>query len=514
MPDTFWTTSAQNPAQHVLDVNTPGDNLTNPLTILRGADGVSADSPQLTADAEALFPTWDADGNIISSRPDNYSATVTGSEFNQWHSAHQLAWMAEFGTVSSVTDDTTSQAFTYATFGTAANDNENLHFVLSNDRRSVITLNYLQRQDIAMLSLEDQRAVIGHPAFATTFSTLYNLIPQGTQTIAAARAEATAIVNEAITAIQASDSYQAGFETTFENDATVRTTYWHYLFTEQLQALSGEIDNMAIFDTDNIALRVEAIVQRFARLERVSDITAETTTTTLPGAVNALDGGETIGSAFDTLVEIESRLYDLSVARQEIISSGTYEGVTLDAPGLTFVLQTLTNYQKEAEAEARTEDLNQRNALMEDYEVMQELINATLSQYSAAEAGNTSTETLGIGGYATVNQLSADEQRAVAMFDSYFSGLNGNTYHPYETEKGIERPTESIASVAGTLTEYSKEVWDALGLNLSEATGTLSRDNQQVMDEINSINSEKNRHYDLASSTLNKMTGMLRSIIN
>ena len=512
MPDVFWNTTGQTPAQPVLENNTPGDALTNPLTIIRGADGVSADSPQLTADAEALFPTWDADGNIISSRPTTYSGTATSAEFLQWHSAHQLAWMAEFGTDGTAVDDTTSTAFKYATFGTNANDNENLHLVLSNDSKSIITLNYLQRQDIAMLPLDDQRAVVAHPAFTTTFSTLYNLTPQGTQTIADARADAVAIVDEAIAAIRASDSYQAGFEATFESDASVRTTYWHYMFSEQLQALSSELDNMAIFDIDNITLRVSDTAERFARVERVSDITAETTTNVLPGAVNALDGGTTIGSAFDTIVEIESRLYDYSVARQEIISSGTYEGVTLDAPGLTFVLQTLTNYQKEAEAEARTEDLNQRNALMEDYEAMQTLLNSTLSLFSAEDSSV--QEELTIGGYATSSQLSADEQRVVAMFDSYYSALNSNTYHPYEVEKGLDRPTEAMVETNGALNAYTKEIWDALGLNLSEATGTLSRDNQQVMDEINGLNSEKNRHYDLASSTLSKMTGMLRSIIN
>ena len=48
----------------------------------------------------------------------------------------------------------------------------------------------------------------------------------------------------------------------------------------------------------------------------------------------------------------------------------------------------------------------------------------------------------------------------------------------------------------------------------SEANRQLGQDNQLIMNEITQLNREKNRHYDLATNTINKMTGMLRSIIN
>ena len=512
MTDTFWTTSQQTPPQRVIGLDSPGDALTDPVGLIRGADG-GTDSPTLTADAEALFPTWDADGTIITSRPASYSAASTGDEFSHWHSAHQLAWMAEHGTVTTANDGDGDITFTHATFGTNADAGLNLHVILSADRKEVITLNYLEPGDIAKLPLADQRALTLHPAWDDLVTARHLLTPSGGQTVAEARAEATDLVDEIIAAIQSSDSYVSGVESLFESDPSTRATYWHYIFTEQLQIMKGELDAMAVFDLDVIEQRVAAFTKRFERIERIDAMSAEADITgeSLPRAVNAVDGGASIADALDLLIELELRIYDLTVAAAEVVSSGTYEGQVLDTPGMIFVLQTLTNYRKESEAEAMSEDLDQRNALLADYEKMQTLVTATLTKYSSSGDAD---EKKTIADAGILNVLDDEEQRTVAMFDSYWSALNNNTYHAYETEKDLSRPVEAMVDSSGNLLSYKKETWDALGLNLSEATGTLSRDNQEIMDEVNTLNSEKNRHYDLASSTLNKMTSILRSIVN
>ena len=512
MVDTFWTTSSQTPPERVIGLDSPGDGYTDPVGLIRGADGGTG-SATLSADAEALFPTWDADGTIISSRPTTYSASATGDEFSHWHSAHQLAWMAEYGTATTGNDGDGDVTFTYATFGTDSDAGLNLHVMLSADRSEVIILNYLEPGDIAKLSLEDQRALTLHPAWDDVVTARHLLTPSGGQTVAVARAKASALIDDVIDAIQSSDGYVSGMEATFESDSSTRATYWHYIFTEQLQIMQGELDAMAVFDLDVIEQRVADFSTRFSRVERIAAMTAEAQVTgeSLPRAVNAVDGGASIADALDLLIELELQIYDLAVAAAEVISSGTYEGQVLDTPGMIFVLQTLTNYRKEAEAEAMSEDLDQRNALLADYEKMQTLVTATLTKYSSS--GDTDEKkTIADAGILSV--LEDEEQRTVAMFDSYWSALNGNTYHAYETEKDLDRPVEAMVDAAGSLLSYEKETWDALGLNLSEATGTLSRDNQEVMDEVNTLNSEKNRHYDLASSTLNKMTSILRSIVN
>ncbi len=60
--------------------------------------------------------------------------------------------------------------------------------------------------------------------------------------------------------------------------------------------------------------------------------------------------------------------------------------------------------------------------------------------------------------------------------------------------------------------KHEKTIWDALAVQLGESTKIIGQSSQIQMDAINKLSQEKNRHYELGSNVLNKMTEILRSI--
>ncbi len=194
----------------------------------------------------------------------------------------------------------------------------------------------------------------------------------------------------------------------------------------------------------------------------------------------------------------------------------------LDGPGILATLQYLENTRNEAEAEGKSEELKQVDRLLQDYSAMQKLLNDTLKIFQPVAKADPDDdpppeETLTLLNVTSVSELITDDHPAgnyiAAMFDTAVSTAS-NSGHPEEQDPngfGYSRPTESIAT-GSTLNSYAKRVWDSLAINIGEATKLLGQENQVRMDEINQISKAKNRNYDLASNTINKLTELLRAI--
>ncbi len=578
--DTYWTTQGQTTPDRVLNNATPASAYTTsttdmPYHLLPGSSGVDIDTPPIYTDAAALFPVFDgtpavatasphgslntpAGSTVPNSRPSTFNdPVVQPGDFAGWHTAHQIAYLETRGTPTTLDDGDGNVAYRYAKVGASSNERNNIHALLSQDGSRVIIINALTRPDIAKLPLGDQRALALVPVFSELIAEPYSLEPTQAQlnpvpptvakTTAVIRAEMKEIIQDRIDDIKALITYgdqEAAFNAALP-DSTERKQFFHYFFTQQLEALRDNLDGMAIFDRDSITQQVGDVLERFERLNRYASISDAPTPGAQPLlALNATDYNGSIATALSLLLRVESKIHE-AVLLEEAITDGpnarvplnTTEpasaarlaGRKLDPPMMTFLLQSLASYRSELDVEARSEELNQQTRLLQDYTAMQKWVNITLASYDPVKLADADEdEVLPIGGLASesygglysgrveYNSLNPD---VLSMFDATAAAANSNTYHPVEVAKNVVRPTAELFSYSsGTtletaLPQYRKSIWDTLATNLSEATKLVNQENQIQMDAINNINKEKNRHYDLASSTLNKMTEMLRSII-
>lgn len=518
--DTFWTTQnpTLSPSGPVLSPTLRPEQA-DPLLLLQGLSPTGERNAALAAADAALFPRYDGVNVLVPQRPADFDAP-TAASFARWHAFHQVEYLRSQGSVLPNPDGDATFSLRYASIGTNPLPFFNLHVVLSSDGRRPIVLNTLSATDIAALPLADQRAISAHPVFKAEFAEPLGLLPNTTVTTTTeARTLMRAIVQEQIDQIRSAPGFDPGRQADFDSNVTLRPQLYHYIFTGQLELLLERLDNMAIFNADMIRSEATAILDRFARLDRFMRLTPEGRDpgSNLPTGVNATDGGDSLRDAQKVLTGIELTLLDLARTARNVALSGRYEGRRVDTPDLVFLFQTFQNYANEAEAEGKSEELKQLQRLLQDYTAFQRLLNATLQVFDPVKLADPDTvERLGLKGQTTLNaEFDANERRLIAMFDSRLTtAVANNSWNPVETQRALERPTEALLSFGLLLNTYAKTVWDALARNIAEATKILNQDSQLRMDEISRLNREKNRNYDLATNTLNKMTDVLRSIIN
>ena len=517
--DTFWTTQGQDPFRRL--IGSPlQDAATNPVPLLTGLRPDGMRDPQLGLNDATLFPRFDGVTNTVPNRPADF-ASPTADSFIRWHVGHQVEYLKTHGIARTSNDGPTEFPVREVSLGTNANQFLNLHAILGSDGRSVIVLNTLSQSDIAALPLADQRALASMGVFREHFAGPLGLLPDPlTPTIAGARYAMSVMVQERIDLITGAPGFLPGHDSDFLDNLDAR---YHYLFLNQLQILNAQLRDMAVFNPDAIRREADAIITRFARLERYMSATEEqiVPNTTLRAGVNSSDNLASVRSARQILTGIELRLHDLAVAARDLALTGVFEGRRVDTPDMIFLFQTFQNYSNEAEAEARSEDLKQIQRLLQDYTLFQRMLNATLRSYdpvALADPDTTEKKALTNQTGESYGNFSAEDRAVMFMFDAALvAGVAGNSFHPMETRISLIRPVENIVNrVLNTVVpvEHPKTIWDALARNVADATRFLNQDTQVLMDEISKLNKQKNRNYDLATNTLNKMTDILRSVIN
>lgn len=500
----YWATQNRDPAEPVIRP-TAGDAMTAPYLILSTSATAQLDWARIGADAERLFPVFDGVSNLLPERPADF-ASPTARSFMNWHSAHQLEYMREHGTL---------QAYLFTGEGTLTTrvatvpGPPDLSLFVTQDGRRVINLATLQATDIARLSLDDQRVLARLPEFATQIAPAFNLRPGvGDASSNAVRDEIRADIALIRAQIEASPRFAAGQQARFDSDPTSRRELYHYLFLSQLDLLDARLSQMAVFETDAIGLILSDIGERYLRLERYISVTPEVAGAPgeAPRNVNASDGGAGIAAAVEIFLGVEARLYDIARARFDLAETGEFNGRPADVPQLIFVLQSLATRRAEAEAEAKTEELNQNNLLLKDYSRMQDILNRTLKVFSGLDA----TARVQLGGYTSIFDLSDEDLRVASMFDSSLLDAT-NTSHPVESERSVVRPT--LEMVGTPMPIHPKDVWDRFSLSLGNATQQIGRDSQIRMQDIARMNEVKNRHYEMGSSVLSRTAEIIRSIL-
>ncbi len=493
------------------------------------ANGIAQFASKVLFDGAAVFPEFDGTSNQALPLPADY-ASPSFASFAGWHTAIQAQFLKD------QTPGWTAGDFRATTFGTSPDPTQNQTYVLSVDGRRVYFVNTLMGADIARMPLEDQEVLAGVPAFRALLTTPQGWWPADAQpggavppaTVAEARAKIeTEILGPIETVITASRTYDATRRNEEITSANLGSLY-HNLFLDQIDMLRLRLAKMAVFDPDALKMIVKDWQERFTRIERFSSITPQTPVANgLTTSVNSLDGLAGANRALQVFLRSELRIRDLMTASSQIVFTGTYKtGDTVrvaDTPMMVFMFQTQQNYTAEAEAQAKSEELNEMKALIESYTKIQKLVNQTLQTFDPVKFGavdgrkETDQEFKRFLDKSTLNDLPspADETKLVlAMFDSVAARQNTNSFHPLEIDTNALRPTFDFMQSGAAFKEHTQTDWDLFSQNLSKVSKVLTADSQARMDEINRISRGKNRNYELASDTLNRMTDILRSIIN
>lgn len=498
-PYTLWTRDAAETAQKVLD------------------------------DAAAIFPEFDGVTTVALPLPTDF-ANPSFASFLNWHTAHQVKFLKESGPNWAVGD------MRSVTFGTSANAIENQTFMLSADGRRVLHINQLQSIDLAALPLADQERLAELPAFRALHSNPLGLWPADDlsgsappATVAEARARIESVYLAPLEALFKASFYYRDDRRAEAVTAANLPTHYPNLFLDQLDLLRRQLQRMAIFSPDAIGEWVRQVKERFDRVERYSTVTQPSLNAQgLTLAANSTDDLASLQRAKSIFLQTELRLRDLSMSSATIAFDGKFDNRIVDTPLMVILFQTQENYSAEADAQARSEELNQMNTLIQAYTRIQKYVNDTLKTFDpvAFKAANPNddkaVERKAFLGKNTVSDLnfSAEDLRLLSMFETSLVKQNNNSLLPIEISTNALRPSFDILGTTipffnvTFLKQHTQQEWDLFSQNLSKVAKVLSAESQARMDAVNAISRGKNRNYELATETLNKMTDILRSIVN
>jgi hypothetical protein len=232
------------------------------------------------------------------------------------------------------------------------------------------------------------------------------------------------------------------------------------------------------------------------------------------------EGG--IRQGYLNFIEQEKKIRDVDNERKQLEELGsvalpTADGTgavrrNLDVPALLMLFQQFTNLTKEAEVAAETEEIRQQNNLLADYNRMQNIVNETLKKFTdtGEDASKEKENVDGNPNDNVIDNTGSEETRTVSMFEDALSG----TKHPIEVFQELPpRPTHDTFNNSGAFeNDFLKTAWQAFGTQLSDAVSTINQNTQIKMNDINSLNREKNRHFDLANNALRKMADTVQNI--
>lgn len=307
------------------------------------------------------------------------------------------------------------------------------------------------------------------------------------------------------------------------------------VFTRQLDILASQLDSSLMVDPTQIRAKLSALKDRFDRAFAFWDVKPPTEKPEHMGLpdvwiathydVVSQDGSLSgIQGAYQTFIAQERRIADLAAERMALARQldGSH-GSRLDVPSLVYKFQSLYNFTLEAEVVMETEEVNQQNALLRTYAAMQALVNRTLGLFTdpnddAKTILGYNDDALGLEPRGEPPQnpgMPVERQILISMFEN---NLGAGQKHPLERLKGIDRPVENIFDVQpGTHMNFNLVFlkhgqWNMFSTRLSEAVTLLNQNSQIKMNDINSLDKQRNRHFDLANSALAKMNEIIQSI--
>ena len=341
-----------------------------------------------TVYARATYPHWDGSTNTLpaADRPSDFGTTTTDpapDTFASWHSSYQAEWLNTHG-------DGPGAVTTMNIDGTE------VHYLLSADGATVLPVNTIELSEIGVLSQADQQAIIDSDAWDDIAARL-GVGEMTDYYTTSAVTGGDPVINWKIDTLDTLKDTLTDSETISAMGADDVET-----FSKQVDLLEERIMNGAIISIDLIDEMAAEIAERLTRalsfantdghdnvfltFYQDSNQGGATQTGTLHTAYAAYstDRGETVDMGYDEFMRAERAILASKLARASIAPvSGGFSDPRLDVPNLIYRLQSLYETEQEGVADGGTEELLQLYALLDDYAVMQQMVNETIKAYDA-----------------------------------------------------------------------------------------------------------------------------------
>lgn len=425
----------------------------------------------------------------------------------------------------------------------------------------VYIVNELQKTDLASMSLADQQAVAATAYFQNTLATQLGLSTNVAGVTANINTEIAQIFGSNTTVVVNGNGTTTTTVTTMNpNGSTSTTTSTSTLgvtvlppiqgnitqintptgpativgmpaadiqvFIDELNLLKKHVNNQGVVSSTDIATQVQAIDTRFQRAAAFwTQVTPKTTVIQPVGLTSGLvseDGNATIANGYSTFITQEKQILAVEQDADSVATTGMIDKAQADVPMLVTYFQMDATTQEEATITADTTEVQQINALLQNYSDMQNLLNQTLKSFTASDT-STSVRTLSGSGVAaplnvTPPPLTQQQITVACMFDGNQAipgDLNlGIEPHPLELLFGIVRPLQDMFrnSTGDPMPGYTQTQWNAFGTQLSNTVTQLQQQSQILTDQINEETKQKDDHFSLANGAMSKMYDMVQEI--
>ena len=483
-------------------------------------DGSASGSPSsiVAASAEALFPSLNGSTHTlpVGERPEFFNTSVAQlitaeqkkafiDSFSEWHSAYQLEYIK-----SQTTDGT-------LVILDASNKAMLTAFVSQSNDKKLYILQNLDKNTIATLSKADQARIALLPGGGDLLTSLGL-----TASTTALTAQITALKNEISTKTTQNKTPAGPLPP--EDRAP---------FLTQLSILQSQIDNSGLVAPADIQTKIQELKERYLRAFEFYDVKVPSAETRYMNNSNPKVNGFSdpitvyydvitangdisgINRGYLNFIAQEKRIAELATARQAIAANdGSLFGKKLDVPYLVYKLQSLYNLTLEAHVIMETEEINQQNDLLKTYAAFQDLVNRTLQTFAKADEGGKYVLGLGVDDY---RKLTDEQHKLIGMFEDV---LGAGQKHPIERLRAIPRPLSNVFNQTEDpkndqnydLVRMTHPQWSTIGTRLSETVTLINQNSQLKMNDINSLDKQRNRHFELANNALAKMNEILQSI--
>lgn len=521
---------------------TSGDYEPIPYFYLSGSANGTPSSVVATS-AEWLFPSLDGETSTlpVEDRPAMFYFDVTASgvtdaqktaflqDFAKWHSAYQLEYIKAHGTDVTVGSETVKKLDVVVgspaarLTGIVSPDDPAKHYIVQ----------ALDKAAIARMTLTEQQAIVATGSAFTQMAALLGLSATATDNLPAATNKLNGgnIASGGPTAPFTISEYVDEliydlYHTAAPNKGNVTLpTAATDAFNTQLKILKEQIANSAIVSAKDIKQKVDDLRDRFNRLFAFFNVKEESGQTwnmntpnqnvTVYTDVISQNGDLSgINRGYAVFLAQEQRIAELAEARMKLVrSNGMLNGKNLDVPYLVYKFQSLYNLSLEAQVVAETEQVNQQNDMLKTYAAMQDIVNRTLTLFPKAD--DTKKGVFGYGVDET-HKITTDQMLMLSMFENNLGGQK----HPMELLNNISRPSFDFFLSLNDNTkvdnfdtnQFTHTQWSTFGTRLSETVTLINQNSQIQMNDINSLDKERNRHFELANNALSKMADIISNI--
>ena len=411
MPDmTFWATQGNAVPVPVTGTGNTGDTQTPRPTATLPGTLLGAIPSSYKTSAQTVYPMFGV-GGVTLDPP--YTALDINT-FTQWHSAYQAAYIAAEGPFmlppNPLGPGVERQAY---------------YLAVQNGTRPINIIN-MTLSDYAMLSDAD-KLVVGPAMRAEGVADRLGLTNQKTALLSA--------LNSIITKMN-----NGGLKTAGENQ----------IFADQVRLILKAAQSADMVIAAKVLQQAQEVEKRYDRAKLYADTRTPQTFSVymaspdsgnywsvlngVQAQTNAVssDNNATINKGYDEFIRAERVMLTMQRRREGLSMETGFRDPRLDVANLIYQLQLLYEAEAEGLADAGTEEMNQLHKLLQDYGIMQRLINETLKAYNQKDPEQ-KRRFMDMGGRTDENRSVEGEQRA------HIRG-GDNTRIVYQTAQGNFAP--------------------------------------------------------------------------